>query len=138
MAIRCLAYVVYDESGWGWHEEKVASPSEAQVEASIRRLDKFRYPWIWLFIGDDEDPTEDCLTVMGGDGVYWIALSAGKHDQLRLFDPDKSNNIVHIWTSDQGFWDYEFHTTSDIDLVLHVVRHFGETGEPLPSATWEV
>jgi hypothetical protein len=139
MALHCLSYVVYDETGSGWHEEKIANPTWDQVVDSVRRLDKFRYPWVWLFIGDNEDhPTVDCMTIMGGEGVYWVALSAGKYDQLRLFDPDKGNQVVEIWTSDQGFSDYEFHVTSDIELVLRIAKCFGETGEPLPAATWEV
>jgi hypothetical protein len=78
----------------------------------------------------------DCLTIMGGVGVYWAALSAGKYDQLLLFDPDKSSNVVELWTSDQGFGDYEFHVT-DIELVLRVAKHFADTGEPQLDVTWD-
>jgi hypothetical protein len=74
----------------------------------------------------------------GGEGEYWVSLCAGKYDQLRLFDPDKSSNVVPLWTSDQGFADYEFHVTYDIEFVLRVAKHFGDTGEPLPETTWEV
>ena len=49
----------------------------------------------------------DCLTIMGGEGVYWLALSAGKYDQLRLFDPNKGSHEIKVWTSDQGFADEE-------------------------------
>jgi hypothetical protein len=130
---------VYDETGWGWHWEKIASPTWDQVEAFIRCLDKFHYPWVWLFTRDNiEDPLVDCMQVIGGDGVYWVALSAGNFEQLRLFDPDKGNEEIHLWTSDQGFSDYEFHVTYDIDLVLRIAKQFAETGEPLPEATWEV
>jgi len=139
MPIRCLSFVEYGETGWGWHLEKIRNPTWDDVVAAVHRLDKFRYSWILLFIGEnDEDATIDCLTIMGGDGVYWVGLSAGKHDQLRLFDPDKSSKEVDLWTSDQGFADYEFHTTNDIDLVLRIAKHFGEKGEPLPEVTWEV
>lgn len=139
MPVRCLSYVQYGETGWGWHLEKTHDPTWDDILVSVYQLDKFCYPWLWLFIGEnDEDPTIDCLTIMGGDGVYWVALSAGKHDQLRLFDPEKSSNEIDLWTSDQGSSDYEFHTTSDIELVLRIAKHFGETGEPLPEATWEV
>jgi hypothetical protein len=139
MPIRCLTAVHYDDTGWNWVLNKTPNPEWESVVTATRRLDKFQYPWIWLFIGDnDEDSTLDCLTVVGGDGVYWVGLSAGVHDQLRLFDPEKSNREVELWTSDQGFADYEFHTTNDIEIVLQIARHFAETGQPLPSATWEV
>ena len=139
MAVRCLSYVMYGETGWGWHMEKIANPTWDPVVDSVRRLDKFLYPWVLLFIGDnDEDSTVDCLTIMGGEGVYWVALSAGKYDQLRLFDPDKGSKEIDLWTSDQGFSDHAFHVTYDVELVLQIARHFGHTGEPLPEATWEV
>lgn len=121
-----------------WHFDKVRNPTWDEIVTSIRRLDKFRYPWVWLFIGDeDEDASVDCLTVMGGDGVYWLGLTAGEYNQLRLFDPNKSTDEVELWTSDQGFADEERHVTHDIDLVFRIIKHFGETGEPLPEAVWE-
>jgi len=138
MPVRCLTIVVYGESGWGWHLEKTFDPTWNQIVASIDRLDKFRYPWVWLFIGDeDENPSVDCLTIMGGEGVYWLALGAGKYDQLRLFDPTKGSHEVEVWTSDQGFADEEVHMTYDRELVLKIAKYFGETGEPLPDAMWE-
>ncbi len=138
MPIRTLTMVVYDESGRDWHLEKTRDPRWDEIVIAIQRLDKFRYPWVWLFIGDeDEDASVDCLTVMGGDGIYWLGLTAGKYDQLRLLDPDKGTEEVELWTSDQGFADEERYITRDLDLVLSAAKHFGETGEPLPDATWE-
>jgi hypothetical protein len=137
MPIRCLTIVVY-EAHFEWHFEKVRNPSWNELVSSIQRLDKFSYPWVLLFIGDeDEDASVDCLTIMGGDGVYWLALSAGKYDQLRLFDNTQSTNEVELWTSDQGFAAEERYVTYDLDLVLRIVKHFGETSEPLPEAHWE-
>jgi hypothetical protein len=138
MPVRCLSFVTYAASGREWRIEKVANPTWDQIVASIHRLDKFRYPWVWLFIGDeDEDATVDCLTIMGGDGVYWVGLSAGRYDQLRLFDPHRGHHEVDLWTSDQGFADQACYVTVDIELVLRVAKHFGETGEPLPEVSWE-
>jgi len=91
-----------------------------------------------LFIGDeDEDASVDCLTIMGGEGVYWLALTAGKYDQLRLYDPTKSSEEIQLWTSDQGFADEEKYVTYDRELVLRIAKYFGDTGEPLPEAGWE-
>src|SRR5262245_12553887 len=138
MPIRCLTFVDYGEAGQKWHLEKVPDPSRDQVVASVHRLDKCRYPWVWLFIGDeDEDATVDCLTIMGGKGAYWVGLSAGKYDQLRLFYPANGEQEIDLWTIDQGFADRACHVTDDVELVLRIARHFGETGEPLPTASWE-
>lgn len=138
MLLRCLTIVVYGDTGKDWHFEKTFNPSWDAIVAAIDRLDKFRYPWVWLFIGDqDEDASVDCLTIMGGDGVYWLGLTAGKYDQLRLFDPNKGSHDVQLWTSDQGFADQEMYVTYDRELLLRIARYFGETGEPLPEAMWE-
>jgi hypothetical protein len=138
MPVSCLTIVEYAETGRDWHLEKTFNPSWEVIVAAIDRLDKFRYPWVWLFIGDeDEDASVDCLTIMGGEGVYWLGLTAGKYEQLRLFNPNKSTHEVQLWTSDQGFADQEMYVTYDRELVLRTARHFGETGEPLPEATWE-
>ena len=138
MSVRCLTIVIYDETGWDWHLEKTFNPSWDAIVAAIGRLDKFRYPWVWLFIGDeDEDASVECLTIMGGDGVYWLALTAGKYEQLRLFDPNKGSREVQVWTSDQGFADEEMYVTYDKELVLRIAEYFGKTGEPFPEAQWE-
>lgn len=138
MTVRCLTIVEYAETGRDWHFEKTFDPTWDVVVASIDRLDNFRYPWVWLFIGDEtEDASVDCLTIMGGDGVYWLALTAGRYEQLRLFDPHKGNHEVQLWTSDQGFADQEKHVSYDRELVLRIARYFGETGKPLPEAPWE-
>jgi len=138
MPIKCLTIVIYEQTGKHWHLEKTYYPSWEDIVAAIDRLNKFRYPWVWLFIGDeDEDATVDCLTIMGSDGVYWLGLSAGKYDQLRLYDPNKSSEEVQLWTSDQGFADEEKYVTYDRELVLRIAKYFGETGEPLPEASWE-
>jgi hypothetical protein len=71
MPVEGLTIVIYDQTGKDWHFEKTFEPTWDDIVASIDRLDKFRYPWLWLFIGDETaDATVDCLTIMGGDGVY--------------------------------------------------------------------
>ena len=138
MSVRCLSCVVYSENGREWHLEKIANPSWDRIIDSVSRLDRFRYPWVWLFVGDeDEDASVDCLTIMGGEGVYWIGLSAGRYEQLRLSDPSKGEQEVVLWTSDQGFADSARHVTDDLNLVLRIAQHFGETSEPLADASWE-
>jgi hypothetical protein len=138
MPIRRLSFVTYSETGRDWRLEKVADPTWDRIVASVHRLDRFRHPWVWLFIGDgDDDATVDCLTIMGGGGAYWVGLSAGKYIQLRLFDPGKGRQEIALWTSDQGFADHACHVTEDVELVLRIAKHFGETGEPLPDVSWE-
>ena len=60
--VKCLTIVLYDESGSGWHFEKTLKPTWSDIVASIDRLDKFRHPWVWVFIGDE---TEDASVDQG-------------------------------------------------------------------------
>ena len=137
MLVKHMVSVFYDDLNRS-RSEDISAPTWEQIEAAIRGLEKFSRPWITLFLGDQsENPTENCLTVMGGDGLYWMALSNTENDQLRIFDPKRSSNMVEIWTSDQGFQDEEFHTTNDIDLVLRIARYFAGTGGALPEEVWE-
>jgi hypothetical protein len=99
MPVRSLSFVSYQENGWDWQLEKVAND-------------------------EDDDVLVNCLRIMGRSGAYWIGLSAGKYEQLRLFNPDKAHDQVAVWTSDQGFAD-------------DFANYFGEAGEPLPDAPWE-
>ena len=137
MLVRVLVTVIYDETGWNWQKQVVRQPTWDQIDSSIRQLDQFCHPWIELHLTDDPDDPGNSLTVMGGKGVYWIALTADEWDQLRLFDPDKSSRKVDLWISDQGFDDHELHTTTDLELVMRIAGYFAQTGKPLPDATWE-
>lgn len=137
--IRSLSFACYEQTKSSPDVKKINNPIWEDIEASVLRLDKNRYPWVWLFIGNsDEDPAVDCLAIIGGENLYWIALSAGNHSQLRLFEPNKNRNEIDLWVSDSGFSESEVYTTNDVELVLRIAKYFAETGEPLPEAKWEV
>lgn len=137
MQLRSLGIIVYDETGWNWYRDTIQHPKWEEVEDSIRNPDQFCHPWIELHLSDEPEGFQETLVVMGGKGVFWVSLTAGEYDQLRLHDPEKSNREVELWTSDQGFSDCEFHTSTDLDLILTVARYFAEEGLPLSSVTWE-
>ena len=132
---------VYGPDGWDPRPERTRRPSWVQIEQAIRRLDRFQHPWIWLFLTEEEteeeaEEPEECLTVMGGRGVYFLDLNAGEHEHLTLLYPDAPHEEVEVWESDQGLSVSLREVTSDIDLVLRVAKHFADTGEPLPGAPW--
>ena len=78
----------------------------------------------------------DCLTIMGGDGVYWLALTAGKYEQLRLFDPNKGSHEIEAWTSDHGFVDEEKYVTYDRDRI-EGFQVFWRNGRTIAGTPWE-
>ena len=138
MLVKCFKLACYDEDGWTWHIDEIRNPNWQQIEDGIRRLDKFCYPWVELHLDEGGEVTaRNCLVVMGGKGDFWVCLSVGDLEQIRLFDPNKSSNDVDLWTSDQGFSDYEFHVSYDIELILKIAKHFADQGQALPEASWE-
>ena len=41
MHIKCLEWVVYGPTGWGWKSHKLWHPAWDDIEQAIRRLDRF-------------------------------------------------------------------------------------------------
>jgi hypothetical protein len=120
-------------------EGVIDNPSWSMIESAIRSLHPEKRPWIWLRLTSDVID-DDYMTVMGGDGVYWLAVtrrSALGIDQRRLFNADLGSREIELWTSDQGFADCEFHTTGRVEDVLSVVRYFCECGNCDPKLSWE-
>ncbi len=135
MLVKRLDKFVYTAQ-FAWHEEIVRNPAWHAIESAIRELHPFHHPWIWLRLTDEEDD-DDYMTVMGGDGLYWLAVTAGPHDQRRLFNVDRGSHEVPVWTSDQGFADYEFHTTDRIDDAIAAASYFCEHADCDPNLSWE-
>ena len=139
--VKFMRAEVYGPDGWNPRPERIPNPSWRQIEQAILRLDRFRYPWIWLFLTEaetepDEEELQECLTIMGGRRAYYLEPNAGEHDQLTLLYPHAPQEAVEVWESDQGLSVSSREVTADIDLVLRVAKHFAATGEPLPDAPW--
>jgi hypothetical protein len=144
MHVKVLDYVVYSENGCSWETHKVVHPTWQQIDGAIRKLDRFRYPFLFLWPTEDEskhiiDGSADVLEVMGGEGAYWLAgSSANGLFQRRLNYPDRGNKEVVVWTSDQGFADAERHVCRDVEAVVQAAKHYCEhAGELDPSLPWE-
>jgi hypothetical protein len=135
MLIRRLDYCHYS-TAWRWNSEVVRDPTWPQIEEAIRRLDRFHYPWVWLRL-TEEQSDDNYMTVMGGDGAYWLSISVGGYDQRRVFYPEQGSDEVQVWTSDQGFADDRSHICFDLDAVLKAARCFAERGDFDPSLPWE-
>ena len=134
--VKRLEIIEYPPDRSPYTTRNIPDPNWSDVEAAIRALDKHRFPFVNL-CGTYEWSDDDYLTIMGGVGVYWLALTAGSHDQRRLLNVNRGNHEVELWTTDQGFADYEFHTTDNIEDVFVAAKHFCETGDCAPSLTWD-
>ena len=124
-------------ASFGEHEpEFLADPSWADIEEAIRRLDRDKYPSIWLHLTDpvDQDGPQG-LNIMGGRGEY--ALSISLPGQLVYYDdPKRGDEVILIWESDQGSSLPERSLCNDVDFVVAIARHFADTGRPHPGSEW--
>lgn len=140
MHVKCLEYIVYGPSGWGWKSHKVLHPCWDDVEKAIRRLNRFEFPYPLLWATDDEkmhSHNDGCLLeVMGGEGSYWLAGTFDGHFQRRLDYPDQGEAETEVWTSDQGFADAERHICHDVEAVIRAAHFFCVHGGFDPSLPW--
>ena len=138
MVIQLMQVFTYGHDGWGCQQIDTANPSWEAMESAVRRLDKFRYPFIWFYrSAQPKEASLPDIDIMGGDGafVFSATLPNGKHSVIR-FGP-KSANRVEVWLSDQGAEMEEGLTCDDIDVVLALLKEFAETGTFSPDVKWE-
>jgi hypothetical protein len=136
MVVQVLDVIVYDRQGRSWKNHPVRRPDWKQVESAIRRLDRFRHPFVILRL-DEADHEGQSLEILGGERAYWLAASVEGYFQRRLYFPDKGSEEVRVWTSDQGFADEARFVTDDIGTALQAARYFFEHGSFDPSLPWE-
>ena|SRR5581483_3160653 len=136
MKVKILEWVVYEKDGWTWKSVEKYNPSWAEIEASIRRLDQFCFPFVWLKLADDDE--EGFLNVVGGNGIYAIEGYTEEEGQRRYWNENHSTTrIIKVWLSDQGFETEELYVCYDIDIVLKVARYFAEHGALDPTINWD-
>jgi hypothetical protein len=129
--------LVYNPDGSAWRSSETVNAAWAQIETAIRRLDKVEHPWISLALQENawDDPDADRIDVIGGKGDYWIGVV--KHGrQLRYYDATQGEELVPVWTSDQGFTTEAKYVCHDVERVLKAAKCFCETGEPEPTIRW--
>src|SRR6516165_5218898 len=101
MHVKCLDYIVYGPTGWGWKCHKVPNPSWGEVEQAIRRLDRFEYPSVSLWATEDQSKHNydegELFEVMGGKGAYWLAGTFEGYFQRRLDYPEQGEAEVPVW-----------------------------------------
>ena len=125
-----------------WSSTKLLQPTLLQIETAIRRLDRGRFPFAILWRSADEskqvlDGSCDALEVMGGDGAYWLAGTFEGYFQRRIDDPMRGDEMISVWTSDQGFEDAARHVLPNVEDAIRAARYFALQGGFEPSLAWE-
>jgi hypothetical protein len=137
MKVGLLQVTIYQDDGWTWRTERFRNPRWDDIDAAIRRLDRFHYPFVWLF--RDADIEEDALpefSVMGGKGEFYMDSYAdgfGYH----YCDPSRGDDLIEIWESDQGYTPEKKYCCPSLDIVLRVTHYFAEHGALDPSVLWQ-
>lgn len=134
-------HVTQYASRYNASSQDLAYPSWDQVETSIRRLDQFKWPFVWLLLGEGADwgamEEEGYLNIMGGNGIYSVDGATPSDGRKRLSVP-KHNREKHVdvWLSDQGFSTPEVFVCYEFQTVLRVAKYFCAQGRLDPSVEW--
>jgi hypothetical protein len=139
MFIKLMQVFNYQDDGWGCKTIEFRNPSWHEMETAVRRLEKFRYPFIWFYCsGDVSENALPDFEIMGGDGAYVVGAKtpdATDHRVVR-FGP-KSEKQIDVWLSDQGATFEEGLVCDDVDVVLEMLRQFHDSGTFRPGIEWE-
>jgi hypothetical protein len=137
MVVQTLRITIYSPDGSTWRTEEKVHPHWRDIEAAIRRLDQYCYPFIWLYRADhleENDPYD--FDVIGGNDLYALdGIAKGK--SFTYVRPDGGAELIRVWRSDQGFETAARYVCQDIDTVLQATKYFCDYGTPDPRLTWE-
>ena len=124
--IQLMTVARYYRDGRRSDREDVASPMWHDVEAAVRRMDNYFFPFISLSVDDDpEDFRLEAFWVVGGDGRWAMLKSSG---EWQYEAPGGSEEDVRLWDSDQGYFCKAKNIVTDINEVLRVTKAFYDSG----------
>lgn len=136
MLVKLLRAIVYGQDGRVWWTEGGTAPAWVDIEAAIRRLDRDRFPFIWLFqrVPVEEDALPD-FNVIGGEGCYAFDCRVDGVE-YRYHEPRHTDGGTVLWRSDQGYVAPAEQVCCDIAMVLQAARYFCAHGAPDPGLPW--
>ena len=115
----------YYRDGRHWDVEQVVSPSWADVEAAVRRMDNYCFPIVLLNTTDDvEEPSQ--FNVCGGAGRWALFHMMGDWEYEDPTSTDESE--VRLWDSDQGYFCKGKNILTDVEKALRIIKAYYETG----------
>jgi len=137
MFINLMKVFEYDETGWNCQESQIVAPKWEQVESAVRRLEKFRFPFVWFFLSASvPDNAVPDFEIIGGEGDFAVAGSDGGQHRL-IRSGVQGNEPIDVWLSDQGTTIAECFVFHDIEAVLLLLRQFAESGGFGPNVSWK-
>lgn len=133
--IECLQIIHYPDGHGPWWTEEIFNPTWEQVEREISSMRRDAKPMVWLLKHRDQSDA-DLLAVTGGEGVHHIQIADEAGLWSQVVDLLGSDEMVEVWTSDQGFTTGARFTLT-LEKTLPIVRTFFDRGTPDERVSWD-
>lgn len=133
--IELMQVTIYPRGPGNYHHSDFKNPIWELVDAHLSTMDAFEKPILSL-LQDASNPGTDMMMVCGGDSIFHIQTADSRGFWSQAFDPRGSEEIVAVWTSDQGF-DTEKKYTWSLDTTRSIVHYYLEHAKPHPVYNWE-
>jgi hypothetical protein len=122
--VKVLELFLYSPEGVALEPVRIPNPSWDEVERCIRALDQYCHPLVRLCLSDDETDNDN-LDILGGNGKYAIFQTCA---EWIFYDPNKGDDEVEVWLSDQGSRWPDSNVCNDIERVIRIAREFFRNG----------
>lgn len=133
--IESLEVTHYPHSSDNYQTEILLRPSWEQVTDEIRSMHRAEKPIVWLLQHQNVSDA-DVTAITGGQGVYHIPIADAESRWRQAVKLSGAEDIVEVWTSDQGFETAEKYTWSLAD-TLQMAQFYFDQGESDSQYTWE-
>lgn len=78
----------------------------------------------------------DLMMVCGGHDAFHIQIADTDGKWFQAFDPEGTDELIEVWTSDQGF-SCERKYTWPLTTASQIIKHYFNTGERHLGYQWE-
>ena len=133
--IQKLEVVHYPRGPGNYTTEPFDNPDWDTVLGQLRSMHPYEIPILTLLKHADI-PDGDIMMVNGGNDTFHIQIADSDANWCQAFDPNGSDEMIDVWTSDQGF-SCERKFTWSLKTACEIIKHYFNTGERHPDFQWE-
>lgn len=133
--IKSLEIVNYPRDRDGYLTKSFQIPDWNLVLAHLETMYPYEKPMLYLLQHTDARD-RDLMCVTGGNDLFHVQIADSAGHWFSAYNPKGSDEVVDVWTSDQGFacereWTWPLLDTSEL------LKHYFETAERHPNYQWE-
>lgn len=133
--IKKLETVHYPHGSGNYTTEVIKNPAWDNVLAELRTMEPFEKPILTLHQHIDVYES-DLMMINGGNDLFHIQVADSSGSWIQAWDPAGSDEIIGIWTSDQGFA-CERKFTWPLKIVTQIVKYYFEYAKRHPEFQWK-